>query len=124
IWLSASILFIICSIPTAQADGRSFCGARKESGPRTDKCFYREGYSMLKASRHIPLLSLLLPLCGAVPIAAHGAEAGTLNAAVARVLEREGVIAPGTSPSSRWLQLSAARAGKAQAADAPAAAPQ
>src|SRR5690606_20739653 len=74
---------------------------------------------MLKASRHIPLLSLVLPLCSALPVGSYGAEPGTLNAAVARVLEREGVIAPGSSPSARRAQMSAAGAAHAQAASAP-----
>jgi len=74
---------------------------------------------MLKASRRIPLISLLLPLCSSLPLAGHGAETGTLNAAVARVLEREGVIAPGTSPSSRQALLPLAGPADAYAASAP-----
>jgi len=77
---------------------------------------------MLKASRRIPLISLLLPLCSSLPLAGHGAETGTLNAAVARVLEREGVIAPGTSPSSRQALLPLAGPADADAASAPTSA--
>src|SRR5690606_30265274 len=63
---------------------------------------------MLKTFRRFSLASLIVPLFGGAPLAALAADAGTLNAAVAGLLEREGVIEAGSAPSARTITRSPA----------------
>ena len=60
---------------------------------------------MPKAIPRTSLAALLLPLTlGSLPLITQAAENNGLNAAVTRILERGGIIEPGTAPSTRTAQ--------------------
>src|SRR5690606_10046564 len=77
---------------------------------------------MSKPSSRALFVTLLLPaaLCSLFPLTTQAAENGKLTALVAQILEREGVIAPGTAPSTRTAQLQTVVSRNASATDAAA----